>query len=92
MKPINQEQVVQTSQVLLAVVSDEDGTTPNKWLEGVVSGKSLLRGIIAGQLVVCAADPADAPPAPKAKPKAKRAKVGTKVGAKGKAAAPADSA
>jgi hypothetical protein len=53
MKPVNQEGVVQTAQVLLAVLNDEDGSTPNKYLEGVVSGKSLLRGIIGGQLVVC---------------------------------------
>lgn len=54
MRPINQEQVVQTAQILLAVISDEEGSTPNKYLEGVVSGKSLLRAIIAGKLVVCA--------------------------------------
>lgn len=54
MKPINQEQVVQTAQIILAVLSDEEGSTPNKYLEGIVSGKSLLRGIVAGQLVVCA--------------------------------------
>ena len=56
MKPINQEGVVQTSQVLLAVLSDEEGSTPNKYLEGVVSGKSLLRGLVSGQLIVCQPD------------------------------------
>ena len=86
MTPINQEQVVQTAQILLAVVSDEEGSTPNKFLEGVVSGKSLLRGLIAGQLVVCTAEApakeAEAKPKPKAKGKPK---------AKAKAAAPSDS-
>ncbi len=53
MRPINQEQVVQTAQILLAVLSDEAGVTPNKYLEGVVSGKSLLSGIVKGNLVVC---------------------------------------
>jgi hypothetical protein len=81
MKPINQEQVVQTSQVVLAVLSDEDSSTPNKYLEGVVSGKSLLRGIISGQLVVCQAEEKPEPKAPAEKAKAKP---------KGKAAAPAD--
>lgn len=84
MKPVNQEGVVQTSQVILAVLSDEEGTTPNKYLEGVVSGKSLLRGIISGQLVVCAPEEDKA----KAKPKAK---AGAKPKAKAKDdAAPAD--
>lgn len=53
LKPINQEQVQGASQVILAYLDDGANTTPNNLLEGIVSGKSLLRGIISGNLVVC---------------------------------------
>jgi len=58
--PINQEQIQGTCQVVLAYLDDEANSTPNNMLEGIVSGKSLLRGILAGQLVVCQNQP-DAP-------------------------------
>lgn len=87
MKPVNQEQVVQTAQILLAVLSDEEGSTPNKYLEGVVSGKSLLRGLIAGQLVVCALNEGKGEQTPK--PKGKNA-LNPKRKAKKPDAAPAD--
>lgn len=51
--PLNQEQVQQTSQILLAFLSDQSVSVPGNLLEGVVSGKSLLRGIVSGQLVLC---------------------------------------
>ena len=69
MKPINQEQVVQTAQILLAVISDVDGSTPNRYLEGVVSGKSLLRGILSGELVVCSKEGSEDTPQPQGDPK-----------------------
>jgi hypothetical protein len=53
LKPINQEQVQQASQVMLAYLDDGANTTPNNLVEGIVSGKSLLRGIINGSLIVC---------------------------------------
>jgi hypothetical protein len=63
MKPIDMQQIQGPVQVLLTVLSDENGSTPNHLLEGVVSGKSLLRAILQGNVVVCQAENA-APPAP----------------------------
>lgn len=54
LQPINQEQVQQTAQIVLTYLDDPENRTPNNMLEGIVSGKSLLRGILAGQLFVCA--------------------------------------
>ena len=78
MQLINQEQVVQTAQIVLAVLSDETGSTPNRYLDGVVSGKSLLRAIIKGELVICmpeapSKEPQKKEPKPKAKVKVKPA-------------------
>lgn len=53
MNPIDIQQVQGPVQVLLTVLSDEKGSTPNHLLEGVVSGKSLLRAILQGNLVIC---------------------------------------
>jgi len=53
LQPIQQEQVQQTLQVVLAYLEDENGVTPNAMIDGIVSGKSLLRGILGGQLLVC---------------------------------------
>jgi len=55
MQPIpNHDQALQAVQVLLTVLSDEGSSTPNHLLEAVVSGKSILRGLIQGQLMLCA--------------------------------------
>ena len=63
MKPIDVEQIQGPVQVLLTVLSDENTSTPNNLIEGVVSGKSLLRAILSGNLVVCQSGaPAKAPP------------------------------
>lgn len=51
--PINVEQVQQSAQVALAFLSDGSVSVPANMLEGIVSSKSLLRGIISGQLIVC---------------------------------------
>jgi len=51
--PISQEQVQKAVQVVLDYLSNPANSTPNDILEGIVSGKSLLRGIAAGSLVVC---------------------------------------
>ena len=56
MKPLPTEQVHTACQVMLTVLSDEGISTPNNMLEGVVSGKSLLRGILTGQLAVCSSN------------------------------------
>ena len=72
MKPIqNHDQALGSIQVLLTVLSDENSSTPNNLLEGVVSGKSILRGLLQGGIVLCSAEeagkapPPPPPPAPK---------------------------
>ena len=70
MKPLPQENVQSAAQVLLAFLDSDGASVPGNMVEGVVSGKSLLRGLLAGQLVICQADvPAEAPPAPTPEPK-----------------------
>lgn len=64
MKPLPKEQVQQTAQILLAYLDSPENSTPNNMVEGIVSGKSLMRGLITGTLVVCQTNvPAAAPPA-----------------------------
>ena len=53
MKPIELEQLQAPVQAMLALLSDEKSSTPNNLLEGIVSGKSLLRAILQGHVVVC---------------------------------------
>lgn len=63
MTPINTDQVQRTVQILLAYLEDPRNNTPNDMLEGIISGKSLLRGILNGNLVVCQkANPVQDPP------------------------------
>jgi len=52
LKAIQTEQVQQTAQTLLAFFDREDVPVPASQLEAIVSGKSLLRAIVSGQLVV----------------------------------------
>ena len=80
LQPINTEQVQQTAQTLLAFLSDENVSVPAPMLEGIVSGKSLLRGIMAGQLVICANQ--EAPPAPTDAPKVSKKVSKKKAAAK----------
>ena len=63
LKPFAPEQIQSTAQIVLAYLDDPANNTPNNMLEGIVSGKSLLRGIVSGQLVVCQTQP-EAPAAP----------------------------
>jgi hypothetical protein len=83
MTPLPAEQVQQASQVLLAFLDSDGASVPGNMIEGVVSGKSLLRGILSGALVVCQTAPAapPAPAAPKLDPdlEAKPKKVAKKV-------------
>jgi hypothetical protein len=58
-QPIDEEPVKQAAQLLLSFLSDASVSVPAPLVDGIVSGKTLLRGIINGQLVVCA--PADEP-------------------------------
>jgi len=81
LQPINQEQVQQTAQVLLAFLSDESVSVPGPMLDGVVSGKSLIRGLVSGQLIICqnveGSPQGDKPPA--AKKKVAKKKVAKKA-------------
>lgn len=61
MQPIPTEQIQSTVQVLLAFLDSDGANVPGNMLEGVVSGKSLLRGILTGNLVVCQVPPANGP-------------------------------
>lgn len=61
MTPLPQTQVQQAVQILLSALSDERCVTPNNLLDGVASAKSILRGIISGQFVVCVVKPAPQP-------------------------------
>ena len=62
MKPLQAEQVQSTCQVLLAFLDSDGANVPGNMLEGVVSGKSLLRGILSGNLVVCQTGEPNLPP------------------------------
>ncbi len=75
LQPINKDHVQQTAQILLAYLDDERNATPNNMLEGIVSGKSLLRGILGGQLILCQEqEPAGDPQKPTKKTAKKTAK------------------
>ena len=74
--PLDPEQIQRTAQVMLSYLDDPENKTPNNMLEGIVSGKSLLRGITAGALVLCEVSE-DAKPTEvdhPAKPRKKRTK------------------
>jgi len=70
LQPINQEQVQKTTQILLAFLSDDNVSIPGSMLEGIFSAKSLLNGILSGNLLICQKtadkDPAGPPPTPPA--------------------------
>lgn len=66
MQPLPQEQVQKAAQILLAFLDSEGAQVPGNLLEGVVSGKSLLRGFLSGTLIVCQAGAPAAPAAPAA--------------------------
>jgi len=53
LQPVNKDQVQKTAQVVLAYLEDARNATPNDMLDGVVSGKSLLRALVNGNLIVC---------------------------------------
>lgn len=52
LQAFQEEQVQQTAQSLLAFFDREDVSVPGNLVEQIVSGKSLLRAIVAGQLKV----------------------------------------
>lgn len=53
-KPIEQQDAVErASQALLALLSSDKTQIPGNLVEAVISGKSLLRAIAEGSVVVC---------------------------------------
>ena len=52
LKAIDQTNVQTTAQSLMAFLDREDVSVPGNMLEAIVSGKSLLRALVAGQLVI----------------------------------------
>lgn len=52
LQPLNPEQVQPTVQNLLAFLDREDVNIPGNMVESIVSGKSLLRALLGGQLVL----------------------------------------
>ena len=79
-QPVQPEQVQQSCQIGLAVLSDEECRIPGNLVEGIMSFKSLLNALIQGSLVICQdvpAKPEDGQTPPKkeaASPKKKVAK------------------
>lgn len=62
MTPIGNH-VQETARIVLDYLSSPDRDTPNNLVEGIASGKSLLRAIISGDLVVCDPSKRTKPPA-----------------------------
>lgn len=56
LRPIDPNQIQRTAQVVLSVLDSDDTRIPGSLAEGVASGKSLLRGILQGQLFICEVD------------------------------------
>ena len=53
LKPIPLDKIQTPCQMLLAYLDDPENKTPNNMLEGIVSIKSLIRGVVNGQLFIC---------------------------------------
>ena len=51
--PVEQDSIIAASDMTLEHLSDPSLSTPNYRLEGIVSMKSILRGLVSGALVVC---------------------------------------
>jgi hypothetical protein len=76
LKPLdNQEQLQQTCQIALTVLSDEGVRIPGNALEGIVSFKSLIRAILQGQVVLCAAEQPKVEAIPKPEPEKETGEV-----------------
>jgi hypothetical protein len=70
MKQIDANQYIPGVRALLEIMSSPSVNIPGQMLEGALSGKSILRGIASGQLVLCEESPPepdgdgdDSPPA-----------------------------
>jgi len=53
LKPLDLEQIQGACQIVLSYLSDPANSTPNNLVEGIASGKSLMRGVLSGELVIC---------------------------------------
>ena len=64
LRPIAQHQEVKRAlQVVLSYLDSPKNKTPNDMLEVIVSGKSVLRGIVDGALLLCEEIQLELPPA-----------------------------
>jgi hypothetical protein len=61
MKQVPAEQIQATVQVLLTFLDSDGISVPGNMLEGVVSGKSILRGLLNGGLVLAQVGVPDIP-------------------------------
>lgn len=64
MREVPIEQIQKTVQVLLAFLDSDGANVPGSMIEGIVSGKSLLRGLLNGQLIVAQPETPKLPTAP----------------------------
>lgn len=66
MQKIPSEQIQQPVQILLTFLDSDGASVPGNLLEGVVSGKSILRGLLSGSLGLVSLNqqPAAAAPTP----------------------------
>jgi len=67
LKPLNPESYQAVAQAMLAYFDREDVNIPGNMVESIVSGKSLMRALLGGQLVLAQNQPAsqaEVPPAP----------------------------
>lgn len=51
--PVKEEAIQGTAQILLTFLDSPGANVPGNLIEGVVSGKSMLRGLLSGSLVLC---------------------------------------
>ena len=59
--PIDQSQIEKAVGAMLSLLSDERTPVPASVVEAIVSGKSLLRGLLSGELVACKQVPDESP-------------------------------
>ena len=75
MQQIPTEQIQQSVQVLLSFLDSDGASVPGNMLEGIVSGKSILRGLLSGNLGLVSLQPAPEVKSDKPGPVAKKKKA-----------------
>ena len=64
MKALPTDQVQATAQAILTFLDSENAHIPGNMIEAMVSGKSLMRALLSGALVLCQPDHPVAPEMP----------------------------